>query len=208
MDVNKVILVGRLADDIIYQQGQGDTASRAVGKLIVNRPPSPNSTKKAYDAVQIVAWGKTADNMANYTSKGKELAITGEIRTNAVAPTTQNGEWKNYTEVMIREVSFGRDSNNAKMMKALHGGNSLVAAAQGVQAAAAPDPAAVRAMLDKNPELKAALEGIVHGAKLAPQPTPETVGPVAATSDSVREEEPEAEEEEDSTSVEAPFSDA
>jgi single-strand DNA-binding protein len=210
MDVNKVILVGRLADDIMYEQGKGEKASRAVGKLIINRPPSPNSTKKAYDAVQIVAWGKTADNMANYTSKGKELAITGEIRTNAVAPTTAGGEWKNYTEVMIREVSFGRDSNNAKMMKALHGGNSLVAAAQGVQTAtAAPDAAAMAAMLAKNPELKAKLESIIHGAN-APvqQPTLETAGPVAATSDSVREEEAEAEQEEDSTSVEAPFSEA
>lgn len=207
MDINTVTLVGRLADNVMYVQGQGESVSRAVGKLIVNRPPSDNSKKKAYDAIQIVAWGKNADNLANYTSKGKELAIIGEIRTNAVAPTTVGGQWKNYTEVMIRSVSFGRDSNNAKMMKALHGGNSLVQAAQGVQAqqsAGAPDPQAIAEMLAKNPELKSALEGIVHGAlppapaaQAAPEPEPE---PIAI--------EEEAEEESEESAVEAPFSDA
>lgn len=210
MDINQVTLVGRLADNIIYTQGEGESASRAVGKLIVNHPPSENSKKKSYDAIQIVAWGKNADNLANYTSKGKELAIIGEIRTNAVAPTTAGGAWKNYTEVMIRSVSFGRDSNNAKMMKALHGGNSLVQAAQGVQAqqpVGAPDPKAIAEMLAKNPELKSALEGIVHGA-LPPAPVPTTQpAPVAATSDSVSTEEAEERFEEESV-AEAPFTDA
>ncbi len=205
MDINTVTLVGRLADNVMYVQGQGESVSRAVGKLIVNRPPSDNSKKKAYDAIQIVAWDKNADNLANYTSKGKELAIIGEIRTNAVAPTTVGGQWKNYTEVMIRSVSFGRDSNNAKMMKALHGGNSLVQAAQGVQAqqtAGAPDPQAIAEMLAKNPELKSALEGIVHGA-LPPAPAAQA----APEQEPITIEE-EAEEESEESAVEAPFSDA
>lgn len=179
MDLNQVTLVGRLANNVTYTEGVGDKAARAVGKLIVNRPPSAGSTEKAYDTIQIVSWGKNADNMAAYTSGGKELGITGSIRTNSVAPTTTNGEWKNYFEIMVRSISFGNDSTSGKLMKALHGGNSLVTAAQDVQkemtpVTVAPDVKKVSAMLDSNPELRKALESIVHGV-IAPSPQPKEV---------------------------------
>jgi len=120
MDLNLVTLVGRLAEDVDYTAGIGEKSSRAVARLIVNRPPGKTGSSR-YDAIQIVAWGAYADSMAQYTAKGKELAITGELRVNSIAPKKQGGSWTNYTEVQIKHVSYGNDSNQGKAMKLLQG---------------------------------------------------------------------------------------
>jgi len=121
VDINQVQLVGRLADNVIFEPGTETTSARAVGRIIVNRPPNKEG-KRLYDAIQIVGWGKNADVLAQFTSKGKEIGIIGSIRVNSVAPKKEGDPWKNYFEVMVREVQLGRDSNQAKMMKALQGG--------------------------------------------------------------------------------------
>ena len=131
MDINISILVGRLADNVRFEPGvQGGRASRAVGRIIVNRRPGRDG-KKRYDAIQICAWGRNAENLAEYTSKGKELGIIGEIRTNSIAPQVAGGQWKNYTEVLIHFMSFGKDSAEAKAMKAFQTGGPAAMMALG-----------------------------------------------------------------------------
>jgi single-stranded DNA-binding protein len=127
LNVNQVTLVGRLADNVNFTPAQGETSARATGRLIVNRVPSRNS-KKAFDAIQIVAWGAHAENLAKYTAKGKELGIQGEIRENSVRPTKEGESWKNYTEVLVRSVSYGRDSTSAKIVKAIGDGTAATKA--------------------------------------------------------------------------------
>lgn len=197
MDINTVTLVGRLAEDVKYKEGTGGesgTASRAVARLIVNRPPGKDkagkSKERAYDAIQIVGWGKHADNMATYTSKGKELAITGQIRVNSVAPTTVNGEWKNYFEVQISTLSFGRDSNTAKAMKVYQSSEGSLTAAQVAIAQGSNSFAETIA----DPEIRKVLEGIVNAGLSAPAPT---------QPEETQEEEPASD-----TEVETPFTEA
>ncbi len=83
--------------------------------MIINRPPNKEG-KQNYDTIPLVAWGVHAENLAKYTAKGKEMAIIGEIRTNNVKKP--DGSWQNFFEVMVKEVSFGRDSTAAKIAKA------------------------------------------------------------------------------------------
>lgn len=159
MNINQVTLVGRLADNIMYTP-EGTTHARAVGRLIINRPPGKDG-KKSYDAIQIVGWGRNADILAQYTSKGKEIGIKGEIRVNSVAPQREGDEWKNYFEVVAHHISLGRDSNQAKMMKALQGG------AEVVKGATVASEGNVDALL-QNPQVKELLQQIAQGAR--PQP--------------------------------------
>lgn len=155
MNANHVFLVGRLADDMLYTEATEKTSSRVVGRIIVNRVPGSNG-RTNYDAIQIVAWGKTADAMAQHTSKGKELTISGELRVNNVPPAQEGGAWQNFTEVLIRSVSFGRDSNQQKMMKAVSGNSEEATQLL----AAAGDTESFADLLKNNPTLRETLEGI------------------------------------------------
>ena len=204
MDLNQVTLVGRLVDAVLYTPGNGTKSSRAVGRLIVNRPPSQDG-KRRYDAIQIVGWGPHADNLAKYTDKGKELGVTGELRVNSVPPQKEGEAWKNYTEVTIRGLSFGRDSNQAKLMKALSGGAETVAAGVTGQQQVASN---ARAIIAANPQIAALLQSIAQGAAPTPASNGESVEPPSATAE-VREvgEEPETETADEETEAETPFAD-
>jgi len=151
MDMNQVQLVGRLADGVMYTPEENGRSARAVGRVIINRRPSKDG-KRRYDAVQVVAWGNTATNMANFTGKGKEVAIIGELRVNNIRPAKEGDAWKNFTEVLIHNISFGRDSNQQKMQKALQSGDAAAAAAlAGINFAE---------LFDKNPDILEKVAGI------------------------------------------------
>ncbi len=50
----------------------------------------------------VVAWGKTAEIIENYVGKGKEIAITGKLRTRTY--TTDDGNQRYVTEVEANEI--------------------------------------------------------------------------------------------------------
>jgi single-strand DNA-binding protein len=50
----------------------------------------------------IVAWGKTAEIVESYVVKGKELAVTGKLKTRGY--TTDTGEQRYITEVEAGEI--------------------------------------------------------------------------------------------------------
>jgi len=49
----------------------------------------------------VVAWGKTAEIIENYVGKGKEIALTGKLRTRTY--TTDDGNQRYVTEVEAKE---------------------------------------------------------------------------------------------------------
>lgn len=50
----------------------------------------------------VVAWGKTAEIIEKYVGKGKELALTGKLRTRTY--TTDDGNQRYVTEVEANEI--------------------------------------------------------------------------------------------------------
>lgn len=50
----------------------------------------------------VVAWGKTAEIIEKYAGKGKEIGISGKLRTRTY--TTDDGNQRYITEVEAREV--------------------------------------------------------------------------------------------------------
>lgn len=77
--MNNVTLVGRLTRDpeLRYLQGSGTAVTQFA--MAVDREFSKEG-KKETDFIDIQVWGKSAENCANYISKGSLVAIKGSIR--------------------------------------------------------------------------------------------------------------------------------
>ncbi|MCC4227106.1 MULTISPECIES: single-stranded DNA-binding protein [Zunongwangia] len=58
----------------------------------------------------VVAWGKTAEIIENYVGKGKEIALTGKLRTRSY--TTEEGNQRYVTEVEANEILLLGSKNN------------------------------------------------------------------------------------------------
>lgn len=99
--MNSVIMIGRLAKDpeLRFVAGSGKAVSNF--NIAVDRP---FSKEKQADFFRVVVWGKTAENVANYMSKGKKVAVKGYLT--ARSYDAANGEKKYITEIIADNVEF------------------------------------------------------------------------------------------------------
>ena len=59
----------------------------------------------------LVAWGRTAEIIEKYVDKGREIGVTGKLRTRTF--TTDDGSQRYVTEVEAREILLlGTNNNN------------------------------------------------------------------------------------------------
>lgn len=103
--LNKVILQGRLTQDVEVKQTQTGK-SVASFSLAVERDYATNGQKET-DFINIVAWGNTAEFIGKYFGKGKQMLVTGSI--NVRKYQAQNGENRYVTEVNADSVYFCGD---------------------------------------------------------------------------------------------------
>ena len=96
--MNNVVLIGRLTKDpeLRFIPNSGKAVARF--SIAVNREFSKD---KEADFFNIVVWGKTAEYVANYSQKGRLIAINGNLRNN-------NYEDKNGTKHYTIEVVANR----------------------------------------------------------------------------------------------------
>ncbi len=102
--MNHVTLMGRLTKDPELKYSQ---SGKAFSKftVAVNR----EFNRDEADFISCVAWGKTAETIAEYLRKGKRIALQGRIN---VRSYEQNGETRWITEVVVDKFEFV-DSANA-----------------------------------------------------------------------------------------------
>ena len=105
--MNNVILIGRLTKDpqLSFSKGKGT----AIAKLTV----AVNRIQKGEaDFINCVAFGKTAETIGNYMTKGSQIAINGEIRVDNYKK--EDGTWVNNTSVLVNKFEFvgGAKQNN------------------------------------------------------------------------------------------------
>jgi single-strand DNA-binding protein len=98
--MNKVLLIGNLTTDPTLKFTAGDGKAVCNFTLAVQR----NFKKDETDFIPVVAWGKLAENTANFTVKGSQVAVSGSLRISSY--TTKDGEKKYKTEVLADEVKF------------------------------------------------------------------------------------------------------
>lgn len=79
--MNRVILIGRLTRDpeVRYTQMQTAVARFTVA---VNRQVSKESGQPAADFIEVTAFGKTAELIERFFTRGKQIALEGRIRNN------------------------------------------------------------------------------------------------------------------------------
>ena len=107
--MNLVVLYGRLTKDPELRYSQNGTPS-CFTSVAVNRPISKEKRQEAEangqptaDFIGIKAFGKTAEMLANYFSKGNRIAIEGRITTGSY---DKNGQTIYTTDVVVSRVHF------------------------------------------------------------------------------------------------------
>ena len=98
--INRIILIGRLARDPELKFTQSGKAV-ATFSIAVNRP---FSKEKEVDFFNIVVWGKSAENCANYLSKGRLVGLEGRLQSRSYE--TQTGDKRYVTEIVADNVEF------------------------------------------------------------------------------------------------------
>ena len=101
--MNKVVLIGRLTKDpeLKYTPGQGTAVTTVT--IAVDRQKTKDGKKEA-DFIPVVIWGKSAENTATYSGKGKLIGIAGRIQTRSYEH--KDGYKVYVTEVVAEEVQF------------------------------------------------------------------------------------------------------
>ena len=100
---NNVVLIGRLVRDV-------DLRQTSTGKemtyftLAVNRNFKNEQGVQSADFIGCVAFGKTAENMARFLSKGSLIAVEGRISTRSYQ--AKDGKTVYVTEVVVGNVTF------------------------------------------------------------------------------------------------------
>ena len=103
--MNKVVLIGRLTRDpeLRFAAGSGTAVSRFT--VAVNRQFKRDET----DFINCVAFGKTAETISQYLSKGRQIALTGSIRTGSYE--AQDGTKRYTTDVAVESFEFVSGGN-------------------------------------------------------------------------------------------------
>lgn len=121
--MNKSILIGRLTKDVELKYTPSTQTAVASFTLAVDRKVQKGKEKET-DFINIVLWGKTAENAAQYTGKGKLIAVIGRIQTRSYE--AKDGGKRYVTEVVGEEVQFlewakneGKSSNDEDVFASL-----------------------------------------------------------------------------------------
>lgn len=103
--MNKVILVGRLGQDVELRYTPG---GNAVANLSVATTEVWNDKEKGRQEKtewhRVVVFGKQAENCNIYLKKGREVSIEGKIQTREWE--TKTGEKRHSTEIVAENVQF------------------------------------------------------------------------------------------------------
>lgn len=129
--MNSVTLIGRAVRDpeLRFAPGSGMAVANvtmAIDKGLnkAKREEFEASGKPTADFIRIVVWGKQAENLSQYVSKGKLFAVSGSIQTGSYK--TASGETRYTTEVLANRVEFlewGDKSNRPSDDFSFGGGN-------------------------------------------------------------------------------------
>ena len=121
--MNKVVLIGRLTKDpeLRFAAGSGKAVSKF--GIAVNR----EFKRDEVDFLNCVAFGKTAETISQYLTKGKQIALVGRIQTGSY---DKNGTKVYTTDIAIDSFEFigdkGSNDNGGSFSKNNNAGNDEI----------------------------------------------------------------------------------
>jgi single-strand DNA-binding protein len=105
IDINKVIIIGRLTRDPEIRTLPSGTAVAKFG-IAVNRKYSVNNeTKEEVSFFNCVVWGKMTEIIRQYCQKGKQVAIEGRLHQNRWQDA-QSGQNKSVVEIVVENLQL------------------------------------------------------------------------------------------------------
>lgn len=113
MSVNKVILIGNLGKDPDLRYTPGGKAVASFSLATSERWTNQEGQKQESTTWHnIVAWGKQAEVMKEYLSKGRQVYIEGRIQNRSY--DDKEGNKKYISEVVVQNFTFlgSRDSGS------------------------------------------------------------------------------------------------
>jgi len=105
MNVNKVIIVGNITKDPEMKalpSGQKVTSFSVATNEVFKDASGQKQERVEFH--NIVAWGKTAENIAQYMRKGSQIYVEGKLQTRS---WEADGIKKYRTEIVALNVQFG-----------------------------------------------------------------------------------------------------
>ena len=122
--MNKVILIGRLTADPELRQTQSGVASCRFTVAVNRKFADKNTGERQADFITCVAWRQTAEFVSRYFSKGKMIAVEGELRNNNYQDRNHPDVTHYNTDVLVDNVEFTGGKNDSG------GGNNSAPAPQ------------------------------------------------------------------------------
>lgn len=92
---NRVVIVGRLGQDVDLKYTKGGTAVANLSVCTERRVKSGDKWENKAVWLRVVVWGKTAENVQKYTSKGSKVLVEGELDIN---------EWTDKNDTQRKDV--------------------------------------------------------------------------------------------------------
>lgn len=103
--VNKVILIGNLTRDPELRYTPNNTAVTELGLAINRRYRVDNETREDVTFVDVTVWGKTAENCAQYLTKGRPVYVEGRLQLDSWEDK-ESGQKRNKLKVIAETVQF------------------------------------------------------------------------------------------------------
>lgn len=105
--MNRVEIIGRIVRDVTTESSASGTTYLR-NAIAVDR----KGKDKEADFFEISAFGKTAEFIEKYFSKGRKIAISGHLQSNSY--TDKNGNKKTTVSIIADEVDFCDSKSESK----------------------------------------------------------------------------------------------
>lgn len=102
--VNKVILIGNLGRDPEVRYTQAGNAVCNLRLAVNERRKVDDEWKDATEWIDVVTFGKTAENVGQYLTKGRQVYVEGRMQTRKWKDRDGHDRWS--TEVVAVRVNF------------------------------------------------------------------------------------------------------
>lgn len=103
MDINHVVLVGRLTRDAELRYTNSGSAVANISLAINTRRRRDDQWVDEAHFFDAVVWGKTAESLSSYLTKGKQIGLEGELRQNR---WEQDGQRRSKVEIFTRNIQL------------------------------------------------------------------------------------------------------
>lgn len=106
--INKSIIMGRLTADPELRQTPSGVSNCSI-TVAVDRDYVPQGQERQADFISVVAWRQTAEFISKYFSKGKMIAVEGQLRTRSYEDKRYPDVRHYVMELYADKVSFCGD---------------------------------------------------------------------------------------------------